>query len=107
MTPQHYDWSAILENKTFRRLQRKKTTFLFSLWVFGCVPYLLFTIGAGYVPGLFKTRIVGRMNLGYLFCMVEFLMTIAIAIYYTYRTSRDFDPLTEELLSEIRKGEKQ
>jgi uncharacterized membrane protein (DUF485 family) len=105
MKVEQYDWTTILNSTTFMKLQRKKTAFLFSLWVFGCLPYLLFTIGAGYVPELFRIRVIGRVNIGYLFCVCEFFMTIAIAMYYTFRTSKDFDPLTRELLDEIEKGE--
>jgi uncharacterized membrane protein (DUF485 family) len=102
---QQYDWSAILNNSNFVSLQRKKSVFLLSLWVIGAVPYLLFTVGAGYAPEIFKIRVIGRMNIGYLFCISQFFMTIAIGIYYTYRTGKDFDPLTQTLLDEIREGE--
>ncbi len=105
MQEQQYDWSAILKNSNFVRLQRKKSTFLLSLWVLGAVPYLLFTVAAGYDPALFKMRVIGRMNIGYLFCISQFFMTIAIAIYYTYRTGKDFDPLTRTLLEDIQRGD--
>lgn len=105
MKEQQYDWPAILKNADFSKLQRKKSTFLLSLWFFGAVPYFLLTIGAGYFPELFKLRVLGRMNIGYIFCISQFFMTIAIGIYYTYRTGKDFDPLTKALLDDIRKGE--
>ncbi len=107
MKQQQYDWAAIATNKTFIKLQRRKTTFLLFLWVVGAIPYLLLTIGAGYTPSLFKTKVLGRMNVGYMFCLFQFFMTIAIGIYYTYRTGKDFDPLTKELLDEVQKGEAQ
>ena len=105
MKERQYDWAAILNNSNFVKLQQKKSTFLVSLWVLGAVPYLLFTVGAGYAPEIFKIRVIGRMNIGYLFCISQFFLTIAIAIYYTYRTGKDFDPLTKTLLDEIQKGE--
>jgi uncharacterized membrane protein (DUF485 family) len=105
MRAQHYNWSAILKNADFIILQRKKSTFLLSLWILGAVPYFLLTIGAGYFPELFKLKVLGRMNIGYIFCISQFFMTIAIGIYYTYRTGKDFDPLTKALLDNIRKEE--
>jgi uncharacterized membrane protein (DUF485 family) len=104
MKQQQYDWAAISTNKTFVKLHRKKIAFLLSLWVLGALPYLLLTICAGYAPELFKIRVLGRMNIGYLACMFQFFMIIAIGIYYTYRTNKDFDPLTKELLEEIHGG---
>jgi len=104
MNAHKYDWSAITRNKKFIHLHQKKTLFLVSLWVVGALPYLLLTIGAGYAPELFNKRVFGRMNIGYLFCMFQFFMMIAIGAYYTYRANKDFDPLTKELLEEIHGG---
>jgi uncharacterized membrane protein (DUF485 family) len=99
-----YDWAAIAKNTKFIKLQRKKTVFLFSLWMLGSLPYLLLTIGAGYAPELFNARVFGRMNIGYMFCIFQFFWMIAIANYYAHRTNKDFDPLTKEFLDEIRTG---
>ena len=104
MKAQQYDWSKIAKDAKFLKLRRKKTAFLFSLWAFGSIPYLLLIIGAGYAPEIFKTRVFGRMNVGYLFCIFQFFWMIAIANYYAYRSNRHFDPLTQEFLQEIRNG---
>lgn len=105
MKEQHYNWSAILNNSTFTKLHRKKSSFLLWLWVAGAIPYMLLAACAGYAPELLNIRVIGRMNIGYLFCISQFFMTIGIAIYYAYRTGKDFDPLTKTLLDEIQKGE--
>ena len=102
-----YDWHAISQNPQFITLQQKKTAFLISLWGLGALPYLLLIIAAAYAPGILKTRVFGRMNIGYLFCMFQFFTMIVISIYYNYRTNRDFDPLTKALLEEIHQGEAQ
>lgn len=104
MNEQQHDWKAILNSPKFIELHRKKTAFLITLWVVGALPYLLLIIGVGYAPEIFKTRILGRMNIGYLLCLFQFFMIIAIGLYYNYRTGKDFDPLTKEFLNEIQKG---
>lgn len=104
MKSKQYDWPAIAKNEKFLKLQRKKNTFLFGLWVLGSLPYLLLTIGAGYAPEIFKARVFGRMNIGYLSCIFQFFWMIAIANYYAHRTNKDFDPLTKEFLDEIQDG---
>ena len=88
-------------------LRRKKTRFLVGLWSIGAVSYFLVLIGAMYAPGLFNAKIVGRLNFGYLFCLFQFVLAWAIAIYYTSRSNNEFDPLTDELLELINKGELQ
>ena len=104
MNAQKYDWADIAKNTQFIKLQKKKTAFLLSLWVFGSLPYLLLILGAAYAPELYKTRVIGRMNIGYLFCMCQFFIMIAIALYYTYRANKDFDPLMKELFNELHQG---
>lgn len=104
MSVHNYNWSEIAENTKFIHLHRKKSAFLIRLWLIGALPYLLLVIGAGYAPELYKTRIIERMNVGYLFCMVQFFTMVIIAVYYMYRANKTFDPLTKELLEDIKRG---
>lgn len=104
MAETNYDWQNIAKNPKFLNLHRKKSRFLFGLWIFGAIPYFLLTLGAAYAPEIFKTRLVGRMNLGYVFCVVQFFVTVAIGAYYSNRTNKVFDPLTRELLAELEPG---
>lgn len=105
MSEHNYNWKNISENPKFIHLHRKKSRFLLLLWIFGAIPYFLLTLGAAYAPGMFAIRIFGRMNLGYLFCVVQFFVTVLIGAYYMYRSNKDFDPLTRELLLELEPGE--
>lgn len=105
MTETKIDWVAISKSAKFVELHRKKTAFLVSLWVFGSLSYFLLPLGAAYTPALFKTHILGRMNFAYFFCLYQFVMTWAIAVYYAYRSNKEFDPLTKGVLDDIQKGE--
>ena len=105
MAEKKVNWAAIANNPKFVELHRKKTWFLVSLWLVGATSYFLVLIGAMYAPGLFNTKIIGRLNFGYLFCLFQFVLAWAIAIYYTRKSNDEFDPLTHELLDLINKGE--
>jgi len=61
------------KNPKFVELHHKKTAFLFGWWIFSSVFYFLLPIGAGYAPGLFKIQVLGRINVGYLFALSQFL----------------------------------
>ena len=104
MSAPAYKWSEIAKSEKFIHLHKKKSAFLVRLWLIGALPYLLLVIGAGFAPEVYKIRVIGRMNIGYLFCMVQFFTMIVIAVYYMYRTNKTFDPLTRELLEEVQKG---
>ena len=105
MTEKKVNWAAIANNPKFVELHRKKTWFLVGLWLVGAISYFLVLIGAMYAPGLFNTKIIGRLNFGYLFCLFQFVLAWAIAIYYTRKSNDEFDPLMNELLDLINKGE--
>jgi uncharacterized membrane protein (DUF485 family) len=99
----NYDWDAIAESPKFRELHRRKTKFLFGWWAFAAVFYLLLLLGAGYAPDLFKVKVIGNINVCYLFALLQFLSSWGIAMYYAHVANKDFDRLTLELVDELEK----
>ena len=103
MNGKKIDWAALARMPKFVELHSKKKVFLLTLWCFGSICFYLLPICAGYFPGLMKIKILGRLNFGYFFCMFEFAMIWAIALYYTHKSNTYFDPLTKEVVAEIAK----
>ena len=101
MSERSYVWSSIAQNPKYLELKRKKRLFLFSWWVASTVFYFLLPILSGYYPELFKVKIIGVINFGYLFILSQFVVAFAVAIIYTRVANRDFDRLTDELVREI------
>lgn len=66
------------------------------------VYYLLLPIGAGTVPGFFGVRVIGNVNLGFLFALSQFFVSCALAVYYASWANKVSDRLTEELVSELK-----
>ncbi|MBI5657068.1 MAG: DUF485 domain-containing protein [Geobacter sp.] len=102
MAERQYDWGAIARNPKFVELHRKKTVFLFGWWIFSTVYYFLLPIGAAYTPGLFRIKIIGAINFGYIFALSQFFVSWALAIYYAHVANKDFDRLTRELVEELK-----
>jgi uncharacterized membrane protein (DUF485 family) len=107
MPDKEYQWSAIAKDSRFVEHCQKKNRFLVLWWGLGSLVYFLLLIGAGYATELFKVKVIGRINVGYLLFVFNFISTWAIAIYYYYKADREFDPNTRELLSELDKGGRQ
>jgi len=97
------DWAALAKLPKFAELHKKKKRFLLTLWCLGSVCFYLLPICAGYFPELMRVKLWGRLNFGYFFCLFEFAMIWAIALFYTYKTNSYFDPLTREAVAEIAK----
>lgn len=96
-----YNWDEIAANPKFRELQQKKNAFLFGWWAFAATLYLLLLLGAGYAPNLFRIKVLGNINVCYLFALLQFLSSWGIAIYYARVANKDFDRLTAALVKEI------
>ena len=101
MTEKTIDWSAIAQNPKFIELHHKKSAFLIGWWVFSTAYYFLLPIGAAYAPGLFKIKVLGVINIGYLFALSQFFVSWGLAHYYAHVANRDFDRLTQDLVKEL------
>jgi uncharacterized membrane protein (DUF485 family) len=101
MATKQYDWSAIAQNPKYLELKSRKRKFLFGWWIAASIYYFSLPILSGYFPELFKIKLVGVINFGYLFILSQFVMTFFVAFYYTKVANSDFDRLTEELMKEI------
>ena len=54
-----------------------------------------------YAPGLFKIKIIGVINFGYVFALSQFFVSWALALYYAHVANKDFDRLTKSLIEEL------
>jgi len=101
MAEKSYNWSEVAQNPKYLELKRKKRVFLFGWWISSSIYYFLLPILSGYFPELFKIKVIGVINFGYLFILSQFVVAFFVAIYYTKVANSEFDRLTEELLRDI------
>jgi uncharacterized membrane protein (DUF485 family) len=102
MAAQSYNWSEIARSPKYLELKRRKRVFLFGWWIAASLFYLLLPILAGYFPELFKVKVIGAINFGYLFILSQFVVAFFVAIYYTKVANCDFDRLTDELIKDLK-----
>lgn len=101
MAERQYNWSEVAKNPKYLELKRKKRVFLFGWWIAASIYYFSLPILSGYFPDLFKIKLFGAVNVGYIFILSQFLVAIFVAMYYTKVANSDFDRMTDELLKEI------
>lgn len=100
------DWDAIIRDPRFQDLQRRKQAFLWGLMAVSVIYYLLLPIGAAYFQDLFRIRVWGVVNVAILFALSQFVVTWAIAVIYSRKASREFDPLAEAIAAEHSGGKR-
>ena len=103
MTEPRPDWAAIERTAEFRALVRAKRAFLVPASVFFVVYYFALPALVGYWPELMSTRVIGRINLAYLFALSQFVMAWALMAAYV-RRARRFDRMAGELVQRITGG---
>jgi uncharacterized membrane protein (DUF485 family) len=86
-------WEALAASAEFRRLITAKRNFIIPAVVFFLVYYFALPLGNGLAPRLMNTKIIGNINLAYLFALSEFVMAWILAAVYIRRANRIFDPL--------------
>ena len=73
-------------------LLRQKRAFLVPATMFFLAYYFALPVLCGYAPRLMATKVVGDVNLAYLFALSNFVMAWTLAAVYA-RKARHFDEL--------------
>ena len=91
------DWDKIAAAPAFKDLMSAKKLFIIPAFIFFVVYYFLLPILVGYAPKFMATRILGVVNIAYLFALSQFLMAWGIAALYV-RAANTFDKLAQDII---------
>jgi uncharacterized membrane protein (DUF485 family) len=98
------NWNRIAATDGFRKLVKTKLKFIIPATLFFIVYYFALPVLVGYAPELMNRRVIGSVNVAYLFALSQFLMTWVIALLYVRAASRH-DRMAREVVEEsIEKG---
>lgn len=81
----------------FRRLLHLKSGFIIPATVFFIAYYFSLPLLIALAPSLMKTRVLGPVNLAYVFALSQFFMAWILAWIYVRAAAR-FDSLAKEIL---------
>ncbi len=94
---QPVDWSRVTQMPEFRAMVRAKLRFIIPAVVFFVVYYFALPVLVGYAPGLMSRRVVGVVNIAYLFALSQFFMAWIIAALYLRAAAR-FDKMEHKVI---------
>ena len=97
------DWDRIAVTEKFQRLLREKRRFVIPATLFFIVYYFALPVLVGYFPTLMSRRVLGPLNIAYVFALSQFVMAWTIAWLYV-RAAERFDKLALQLKND---GERQ
>jgi len=90
-------WNEIANSKPFKDLMATKKIFIVPAFVFFVVYYFALPVLVGYAPQFMSTKVIGEVNLAYLFALSQFFMAWIIAGLYV-KAANDFDRLAKDIL---------
>ena len=91
------DWSRVTQLPEFRAMVRAKLRFIIPAVIFFVVYYFALPVLVGYAPGLMSKRVIGVVNIAYLFALSQFFMAWIIAALYL-RAAAKFDKMEHNVI---------
>jgi uncharacterized membrane protein (DUF485 family) len=98
------DWERVAAMDEFKSLIAAKRKFIAPAVIFFIVYYFALPALVGYAPGLMRRRVLGVINLAYLFALSQFFMAWIIAALYMRAAGR-FDAMARKIISRLKGGE--
>ena len=97
------DWERVAATDEFKSLIAAKRRFIAPAVIFFIVYYFALPALVGYAPGLMNRRVLGVINLAYLFALSQFFMAWVIAALYVRAAGR-FDALAHNIINKLKGG---
>lgn len=91
------NWEAVAATKEFRELLVAKRRFIVPAVIFFVVYYFSLPVLVGYAPQLMSHRVIGVINIAYLFALSQFFMAWAVAALYVRAAGR-FDAMARDII---------
>src|ERR1700723_3934148 len=92
-------WTRVANSGDFRKLLASKKAFVLPATIFFVVYYFALPVLVGYAPNLMQKKVIGPVNLAYLFALSQFAVVFIITYLYV-RAARRFDEASARILAE-------
>jgi uncharacterized membrane protein (DUF485 family) len=94
------DWERVAAMEEFKALVAAKLRFIVPATVFFIVYYFALPVLVGYASSLMGKKVLGVVNLAYLFALSQFFMAWILAALYLRAAGR-FDDMAKRLIARL------
>ena len=91
------NWSRVTQLPEFRTMVRAKLRFIIPATLFFVVYYFALPVLVGYAPGVMSKKVLGVVNIAYIFALSQFFMAWIIAALYI-RAAAKFDKMEHRVI---------
>jgi uncharacterized membrane protein (DUF485 family) len=94
-------FEQIQASPEFQELRRRLRRFVFPMTIAFLTWYLLYVVMSAYARDFMGHKLLGNINVAYVFGLLQFVSTFVIAWVYARYADRNLDPLSDELRGRI------
>ena len=94
------DWSAVAASSGFKALMKAKLRFIVPATIFFIIYFFALPVLVGYAPDLMNRKVIGSVNVAYLFALSQFFMAWIVALVYVRAASRH-DRMARKIVSDL------
>ena len=94
-------WTAAYTSTEFVALRKRLRRFVFPMTAFFLAWYLTYVLVAAFAPDFMATAVVGNINVGLIFGLLQFVSTFAITMIYVRFANRKLDPVSNRIRKQV------
>ncbi|MGO3153180.1 MAG: DUF485 domain-containing protein [Galactobacter sp.] len=100
-TPAPEDFVRAQGEERFQNLRKHHRSFAFPMTVFFLAWYLLYVVFAAFLPDFMSIKVVGNINLGLVWGLLQFVSTFVITSMYVSHANKKIDPEAAAIREEL------
>lgn len=97
-------YQEVQASEEFAQLRSRFRKFVFPMTAAFLIWYFLYVVLAAFAPGFMSTKVVGNINIGLIFGLLQFVSTFVITMLYVRWADREFDPTAQRLRERLEGG---
>lgn len=97
-------YAAVQDEPEFVELRRRLRIFVFPMTLAFLVWYLLYVLCSAFARGFMAHKVVGNINVGLVFGLLQFVSTFGIAYAYSRYARTRLDPMADQLRADLDRG---
>jgi uncharacterized membrane protein (DUF485 family) len=94
-------WITAQNSAEFALLRLRLRVFVFPMTAFFLAWYFVYVLLAAFAPAFMATQVVGNVNMGLIFGLLQFVSTFAITTMYVRFANRKLDPISDQIRERI------
>jgi uncharacterized membrane protein (DUF485 family) len=91
------DFAALQNSEEFHRLRQRLRRFVFPMSIIFIAWYMTFVLLAAYAHDFMSEKVIGEVNIGMIFGLLQFVSTVLITMWYVRYARKRLDPAVDEV----------